>query len=97
MTRIHVLDPTAPPPADDLGPGPDAGDLPGQVVGIRLDRAWKSFEWVSDEWARRLREAGAAVRLWVAGNRIGEEGETTRRELEEFAAAVDVAIVGLGN
>ncbi|MGH7856689.1 MAG: hypothetical protein ACREQY_05105, partial [Candidatus Binatia bacterium] len=82
MTRVRILDPTAPPPGDDLGPGPDAGNLRGKVVGIRLDRAWKSFEWVSDEWSRAFAEAGARVRLWVAGNRIGEEGECTRCELE---------------
>ena len=97
MNRIMVLDPTAPPPEDEPGPGPDAGELAGRVVGFRSDRTWRSFEWVIDEWASRLREEGAEIVTWVAGNRIGEEGETTAQRLEEFAEKVDVAFVGLGN
>jgi hypothetical protein len=97
MGRLIVLDPTAAPADEDLGPGPDAQELRGKVLGIRTDRVWRSFEWVIDEWSPRLAELGADVRLWVVGNRIGEEGERTRRELEGFARDVDVAIVGLGN
>ncbi len=97
MVRITVLDPTAPPPADELGPGPDAGNLAGKIVGIRSDRTWRSFEWVIDEWAPRLEAAGASVRRWCAGNRIGEEGLRTARQLEEWADGLDVAVVGLGN
>lgn len=97
MPRITVLDPTAPPPSDEWGPGPDAGDLSGKTVGIRFDRTWRSFEWVIDEWTPRLEAAGATVRLWCAGNRIGEEGVRTARQLDEWADAVDVAVVGLGN
>jgi len=97
MSRITVLDPTAPPPQDQSGPGPDAGDLAGKVVGFRSDRTWRSFEWVIDEWARRLREHGAETVTWIAGNRIGEEGERTAEELASFAERVDVALVGLGN
>jgi hypothetical protein len=96
-TRIRVLDPTAPAPADALGPGPDAGPLAGQRVGIRYDETWRSFEWVLDEWAAEFRAAGAEVDLWCAGNRIGEEGERTREELDGFATRVDIAVVGLGN
>jgi len=97
MGRITVLDPTAPPPGDQLGPGPDAGELAGKVVGLRHDVTWRSFEWVIDEWAERLREAGADVVVWAAGNRVGEGGERTARQLDEFADAVDIALVGLGN
>ena len=97
MRRIAVLDPTAPPPEDDHGPGPDVDTLQGKLVGIRFDRAWRSFDWVIDEWARSLEADGADVRLWRAGNRIGDEGEATRAELEAFATAVDLAVVGLGN
>lgn len=97
MARVTVLDPTAPPPADEAGPGPDAGPLAGKVVGIRTDRTWRSFEWVADEWADALRAAGAEVRRWCAGNRIGEAGERTAEQLAGFVAEVDVAVVGLGN
>jgi len=97
MSRIVVLDPTAAPPEVDADPGPDAGSVAGRIVGIRHDTAWKSFEWVIDEWIARLQDAGADVRRWCAGNRIGDEGERTRTELESFATDVDIAVVGLGN
>ena len=95
--RITILDPTAPPPAAGAHDEPAAGLLAGKTVGIRLDRAWRSFEWVADEWANAFRARGATVTSWVAGNRIGEEGERTRGELEQFASSVDLAVVGLGN
>lgn len=97
MARVIVLDPTAAPSGDDRGPGPDVLDMRGVVVGIRSDRTWRSFEWVIDEWTAALEKLNASVRPWVAGNRIGEEGERTARELEEFARKTEVAIVGLGN
>jgi len=97
MTRINVLDPTAAPPDVDSDPGPGAGQLRGRKIGIRHDTAWRSFGWVIDEWGRELTKAGADVQVWVAGNRVGEEGERTFQELEEFSDRADVAIVGLGN
>ena len=95
--RITILDPTATPPAAAAHDEPAAGPLAGKTVGIRLDRAWRSFEWVSDEWASAFRARGASVTSWVAGNRVGEEGERTREELERFAAGIDLAVLGLGN
>lgn len=95
--RILVLDPTAAPPDVDPDPGPDAGDLRGKIVGVRLDTAWRSYEWVLEEWIPRLVTAGATVRRWVAGNRVGDDGDRTATELADFAAAVDIGIVGLGN
>lgn len=97
MTRISVLDPTAPPPASEMDPGPDAGPLAGAVVGLRFDRTWRSFEWVVEEWTTRLLAEGARVRPWCAGNRIGSEGELTHEELLRFSEEVDLAVVGLGN
>ncbi len=97
MQRIVVLDPTSPAPDADTGSGPDAGLLPGLVAGIRYDRTWRSFEWVIDEWRRELQAAGTTVRPWCAGNRIGEQGEHTAKELDRFADDVDLAVVGLGN
>lgn len=97
MTRMTILDPTAPPPVVDLDPGPDAGPLAGKRVGLRYDSAWRSYEWVLDEWKPRLEAAGATVDVWQAGNRVGDGGRTTFAELDEFADRVDVALVGLGN
>ena len=97
MARIRVLDPTAAPPAVDPQPGPDAGALAGKRVGLRYDRAWRSWLWVLDEWAPRFEAAGAQVVRFEAGNRIGDEGEATFAALDRFADDVDVALVGLGN
>ena len=97
MGRVRILDPTAAPPATDPDPGPDAGSLEGKRVGIRLGRAWRSWLFVIDEWATRLRGAGATVVRWEAGNRIGVDGQDTFSRLSVFAADVDAALVGLGN
>jgi hypothetical protein len=97
MNRVKVLDPTAVPPEVDLDPGPDAGSLSGKSVGLRRDTAWRSYEWVLDEWEPRFVAAGARVLRWVAGNRIGDEGDQTEQGLQRFAADVDIGIVGLGN
>jgi len=95
--RIRILDPTAAPPDAAPVDEPLAGRIRGKTVGIRLDRAWRSFEWVADEWRRAFEAHGATVKLWVAGGRVGEEGERTRGELDGFARSVDVAVVGLAN
>ena len=97
MARIRVLDPTAPPPQLEMDRGPDAGRLSDLKVGIRFDTAWRSFLWAMDEWAPMLRAAGAEVVTWNAGGRIGDQGDKTFAELENFASDVDVGIVGLGN
>ena len=97
MARIRILDPTASPPDVSEDRGPDAGKLRGRVVGIRFDTNWRSFLWATEEWARKLEAEGARLRWWSAGNRIGEAGEHTKRELDEFVHDVDIALVGLGN
>ena len=95
--RIRILDPTAAAPDAASVDEPLAGSVAGKTVGIRLDRAWRSFEWVADEWRAVFEALGASVKLWVAGGRVGEEGEQTRAELAAFGSAVDVAVVGLAN
>ena len=97
MERIRILDPTAAPPDVEADPGPPAGALRGRAVGIRFDQTWRSFLRVLDEWEPRLEAAGARLVRWDAPGRVGEEGERTRRELDDFVEQVDVAIVGLGN
>jgi hypothetical protein len=65
--------------------------------GIRYDLTWRSFLWVRDEWVDALRKEGARVDTWCAGDRAGEAGVVTEKELEAFVRAQDVVIVGLGN
>ena len=50
MAKITILDPVASPPEVDPDPGPNAGGLQDKVVGLRLDSAWKSYEWVLEIW-----------------------------------------------
>jgi hypothetical protein len=97
MTRVRILDPTASPPATIDDPGPDAGALAGKTIGLRFDRAWRSWLFVLDEWEPRLRDAGARTLRWEAGNRVGVDGAETFAALAVFAADVDAALVGLGN
>jgi hypothetical protein len=71
--------------------------LAGTVVGLRLDRSWRSYEVVLEVWQGLLREAGAVPRVLVTGERVGDEGEQTRSDLAEWSKLVDCAVVGLGN
>jgi len=94
---VLVLDPTLAPLADSGGSGPDAGTLAGKRVGFRVDILWRSWDWVSDEWARLAERDGADVRFWRARGRTGDEGDAMLKELDEFLAGVDIAVVGLAN
>jgi hypothetical protein len=95
---IEILDPRA--PVDDDASSDTFsldGPLLGKAVGLRLDRSWRSYEVVLDVWTRLLREAGAIPRVLVTGERVGDEGEQTRADLEEWSKLVDCGVVGLGN
>jgi len=96
--RIVILDPTAPPGDDSVSPSYDVGtSLRGLRVGLRLDRSWRSYEVVLDVWQRLLAADGAVPEVLVVGERIGDEGERTRNDLDEWSKLVDVGVVGLGN
>ena len=71
--------------------------LHGRRLGIRVDRAWKSFQWLSEEVAAyaRMTLAAADVVFFDPDTRIGSP-DTEREKLQRFAADVDAAIVGLG-
>jgi hypothetical protein len=96
--RITILDPTAPPGADEASPSYDLGrGLSDVRVGLRLDRSWRSYEVVIGVWERLLRADGAVPHVLVVGERVGSEGEQTRNDLDEWSRLVDVGVVGLGN
>ena len=90
-----ILDPTASLVHDIADPGPDAGDLHGRKIAVRIDMLWRSWDWVSEIWAERLRAEGAEVTFWRSCGRTGEEGEQADREYQALLAQSDMAIVGL--
>lgn len=92
-----ILDPTSCLSQDIAEPGPDAGPLSGKVVGFRIDMLWRSWDWVSEIWADKLRADGAQVRFWRSMGRTGEEGARMNGELNAFLASIDVAVIGLAN
>ena len=97
MARGLVLDPTARRSDDITSPGPDAGLLVGKRVGFRVDRMWRAWDWISELWADKFREAGAEVSFWRSAGRSGDEGERCEREYKAFLESIDVAVVGLAN
>ena len=97
MTIGKVLDPTATRDDDVASPGPDAGVLAGKRVGIRLDQIWRAWDWIAEDWAAKLEDAGATVSFWRSCGRSGEEGERMAAELKEWLGTIDMAIVGLAN
>jgi hypothetical protein len=98
MAKGFVLDPTAVRDEDIASPGPDAGDLKGKVIGIRVDQMWRSWDWISEVWADEFRRLGAAeIKFWRSIGRSGEEGERMAQGLAQFLSEIDVAVVGLAN
>jgi len=95
---VEILDPTVPFDTEDQSATFDlAGPLAGKVVGLRLDRAWRSYMVVIEEWEKLLRRDGAVARVIWTGARIDDEGETTRNDLNEWSRLIDCGVVGLGN
>jgi hypothetical protein len=97
MPTIQVLSPVALGPAEARPLTPALPTLAGKVLGIRVDRAWRSFGQFADELARIARaETGVAdVVVFDPDTRIGTT-EAERAKIAAFAARVDAAVVGLG-
>src|ERR1700709_1182964 len=68
----------------------------GLTIGIRADRAWRSWQLISSIWSERLQGAGAATIEVETGAQMGPPGSDDRKEIEELANVSDAAIVGLG-
>lgn len=95
---VRVLDPTTEMGHDDPDPGAMLDALEGRRIGIRLDILWPAWDWLTDEWARMLREDGAEVITWRAAGRVNDEGSEVLAELNEFVGSgLDACIVGLAN
>jgi hypothetical protein len=97
MPTIEILSPAALGPADAHPLAPPLPSLRGRRLGIRVDRAWRSFHWVADELATYARQQLGArdVVLFDPDIRIGSP-ETETEKLAVFASDVDAAVVGLG-
>ena len=97
MSAIDILSPVALGPSErkPLAPRPPA--LTGKVLGIRIDRAWRSWWQAADEIGRLARaELGVRdVVVFDPESRIGRP-EDESAKVVAFARAVDAAVVGLG-
>jgi|SRR5687767_11832584 hypothetical protein len=97
MATVQILSPAALGPAEARPLAPALASLAGARLGIRVDRAWRSFHWVADEVATHAR-ATLGVRdvvLFDPDIRIGSPDDESER-IRVFAADVDAAVVGLG-
>jgi hypothetical protein len=97
MATIEILSPVALGPSDVKPLAPRLPGLRGRVLGIRVDRAWRSFLTYADELGRLARErlAVADVVVFDPEARIGSP-EAESAKVVEFARRVDAAVVGLG-
>lgn len=77
---------------------PPVGAIKGKTVGLRRDRFWLSWDWITEEWEKLLTADGATTVIWRAP--VGK-GDTEMKEGGEdyakFLASIDVAVSGLGN
>lgn len=70
--------------------------LAGVTVGIRTDHAWRSWRLIAAQWDQYLRRDGATTITVEGGTQAGTAGSVERKMIEDLAALVDCAIVGLG-
>ncbi len=94
---IWVRRPTAPPAGDVSAPTFRLDrPLTGLTIGLRTDRAWRSWQLIASRWEELLRRDGAETIAVETGAQIGDPGSSDRKHIDELAATVDAAIVGLG-
>src|SRR5882724_542364 len=70
--------------------------IAGLTIGIRADRAWRSWQMVSEIWSDYLRRDGAETIAVETGAQMGRPGADDRKQIGELANVTDCAIVGLG-
>jgi len=97
MRTIQVLSPVALGPADAKPLASRSHDLRGKVLGIRVDRAWRSFHVYADELRALARDrlGVADVVIFDPEARIGTP-EAESGKVVDFARSIDAAVVGLG-
>jgi hypothetical protein len=94
---VWVRKPTAAPAGEVSAPS-FLLDRPvaGLTIGIRADRAWRSWQLISEMWAENLRRDGAETIAVETGAQMGRPGSDDRKQIEELAGVTDCAVVGLG-
>jgi len=97
MGTIDILSPVSLGPAESRPLAARLRSLRGKRLGIRVDRAWRSFHAYADELGRLARERLGVrdVVLFDPDTRIGTP-EAESGKVAEFARGVDAAVVGLG-
>jgi len=97
MPTIQILSPVALGPTDATPLVPRLPTLRDKVLGIRVDKAWRSFHEYADELRRLARErlGVADVVIFDPETRIGTP-EAESGKVVGFARRVDAAVVGLG-
>jgi hypothetical protein len=94
---IWVRRPTAAPAGEVSAPAFVLNrPVAGLTVGIRADRAWRSWQLISGIWAGYLERDGATTVSVETGAQMGQPGSDDRKQIEELANVTDCAIVGLG-
>jgi hypothetical protein len=94
---IWVRRPTAEPAGDVSAPTFRLDrPLPGTTIGLRTDRAWRSWQAIAHIWELYLRRDGAQTVAVETGAQVGQPASNDRKEIAELAVQVDAAIVGLG-
>lgn len=68
----------------------------GLTIGIRADRAWRSWQLIAAIWDEYLRRDGATTIAVETGAQMGRPGSNDRKQIDELATMTDCAIVGLG-
>lgn len=97
MSEITILSPVALGPAQAKALAPRLATLRDKVLGIRIDRAWRSWWQAADEFGRLARaELGVRdVVVFDPESRIGSP-EAESGKVVDFARRIDAAVVGLG-
>ena len=97
MGSIDILSPVALGPAERRPLAARRATLQGAVLGIRVDRAWRSFHVFADELATLVRRDPGVreVVLFDPEARIGSP-EAESGKVVDFARRIDAAVVGLG-
>src|SRR5579862_3519582 len=94
---IRVRKPTAKPAGEVSAPAFTLDRaVTGLTVGIRADRAWRSWQLIAAIWGEYLERDGATTIAVETGAQMGRPGSDDRKQIEELANVTDCAIVGLG-